>query len=370
MKKRSAAIALLLATAAVMPVSGCGEKVKEVGKEGVPIVRGVILQEVVSEAIPDNLVAVGTVKARNAALIAARIPGTVSMLYAREGDRVAKGKLLLTLEANESMAGAAGAQAAVEEARRGVEEALARKRLADISFERYHKLFQEQAVTRQEFDVRLTEKDTASEGVARAEARLVQARESSRAAGTVAGYARIMAPISGIVTGKSVDAGMTVFPGMPLITVEEEGHYRLEVSAPESLLGNVKVGQALKVQIDGVTGEMGGRVAEVVPVVDFASRTFTIKVDVSGKGLRSGIYGKAFFPVGERKGVLVPKRAVVERGALTSVWVVDKGNIARMRLVKTGREVNDRVEVLSGLSAGERVVVGGVEKVVEGARIQ
>ncbi|KAF0219707.1 MAG: RND family efflux transporter MFP [Geobacteraceae bacterium] len=370
MKKRSAAIALLLAAAAFMPVSGCSENVKGGGKNSPPIVKGAILQDVATEAIPDNLVAVGTVKARNAALIAARIPGAVSTIFVKEGDRVAKGKLLLTLEANESTAGAAGAKAAVEEARRGVEEALARKRLADTTFERYHKLLQEQAVTRQEFDIRLTDKDTANEGVARAEARLAQARENARAAGTVAGYTRISAPLSGLVTSKSVDAGMTVFPGMPLMTVEEEGRYRLEVSAPESLMGNVKLGQALKVQIDGVTGETEGRVAEVVPAIDPASRTFTVKVDISAGGLRSGIYGRALFPVGERKGVLVPKRAIVERGALTSLWVVDKENIARMRLVKTGREVNERVEVLSGLSGGERVVVGGVEKVVEGARIQ
>ena len=251
-----------------------------------------------------------------------------------------------------------------------VDEARARKRLADATFERYRNLFQEQAVTRQEYEGKEMEKEVAGQGAARAEARLVLARENARAAGTVAGYTRISAPLSGLVASKSVDAGMTVFPGMQLMTVEEEGHYRLEVSAPESLLGKVQVGQALNVQIDGVTGDMGGRVAEVVPAVDPASRTFIVKVDISGKGLRSGIYGRALFPVGERKGLLVPKMAIVERGALTSVWVADKENIARMRLVKTGREVHERVEVLSGLSAGERVVIGGVEKVGEGAKFQ
>lgn len=370
MRKFAAAFALLLAVAAVTLVSGCGEKVKEGGTVSLPVVKGVALQEVTAEGIPDGLVAVGTVKARNAALIAARIPGTVSALHVKEGDRVTKGKLLLALEAAESTAGAAGAHAAVEEARSGVEEALARKRLADTTFERYHKLLQEQAVTRQEFDTRRAEKETAQEGVARAEARLVQMRENARAAGTLAGYARIVAPISGIVTGKSVDVGMTVFPGMPLMTVEEEGRYRLEVAAPESLLGSVKSGQALKVQIDGIAGNLEGKVAEVVPTIDPASRTFAVKVDIVGKGLRSGVYGKALFPTGERKGLLLPKGAVVERGALMSVWVVGRERVARMRLIKTGREVNGRVEVLSGLTAGERVVTGGVEKVVEGARIE
>ena len=165
--------------------------------------------------------AVGTVKARNAAMLAARIPGAVTAVYAREGDRVAKGKLLVVLEATETAAGAAGAKAGVVEAERGLEEARARERLADVTFERYRKLFAEQAVTRQEFDGRQTEKEVAVQGVAQAEARLAQAREGSRAAGTLAGYTRVIAPISGIVTAKTVDVGMTVFPGAQLLTVEE-----------------------------------------------------------------------------------------------------------------------------------------------------
>src|SRR5574340_736416 len=114
---------------------------------------------------------------------------------------------------------------------------------------------------------------------------------------------------------------------------------------------------------------MAGRVAEVAAAVDPASRTLTVKVDIGAKGLRSGVFGRAYFPVGVRQGLLVPKGAVVERGALTSVWVAGKDNIVRMRLVKTGQAVDDRIEVLSGLSAGERVVVGGAEKVVDGAKI-
>jgi RND family efflux transporter MFP subunit len=162
---------------------------------------------------------------------------------------------------------------------------------------------------------------------------------------------------------------MTVFPGTPLMTVEEEGNYRLEVAAPEALLGRVKSGAPLRVSIDG-GGEMAGRVAEVVPTIDPASRTFIVKVDIAARGLRSGMYGRASFPVGERQALLVPKGAVVERGALTSVWVVDSRNVARMRLVKRGRATGDRAEILAGLSAGEKVVTAGVEKVVDGAQIE
>ena len=371
MKRYVAAVSCLILAAGLATAAGCGKKEKSGAvTDATPVVMGVALQQVTAGAFPEQIEAVGTVRARNSSSIAARIVGTITGVHVREGERVAKGKLLVTLAATEVTSGAAGARAGEEEARRGVEDARAREKLAAVTFERYQKLLQEQAVTRQEFDVRRMEKDVAAEGVARAEARLAQAREGAKSAGAIAGYTRISAPLAGIVTARPVEVGMTVFPGMPLLTVEEEGHYRLEVAAPESLSGKVKTGDRVNFSIDGIGVGMSGKVAEVVPAVDPASRTFIVKIDVEAKGVRSGVYGRALFPVGSRTAVSVPKSALVVRGALTSVWAVGKDNVARMRLVKAGQSLGDRVEVLSGLSEGERVVVNGIEKVVDGARIQ
>jgi RND family efflux transporter MFP subunit len=360
-----------LAMVGILVAGGCSGREKgEGGAKSPPVVSGVKSEAAATASVPELLEAVGTVRARTTAQIAARLAGTVTAVHVREGDRVGAGRLLVSLSAVESTAGAAGATAAVEEAKRGVGEALARRRLADTTFDRYDRLFREQAVTRQEFDGKSTEREVAAEGVARAEARLVQAREAARAAGTVAGYTRVTAPIAGIVTGKTVEAGMTVFPGTPLLTVEEEGNYRLEVAAPAELLGKVKAGDVVPVSLDAAGAGMNCRVVEVVPTVDPVSRTFTVKVAVPGSGLRTGMYGRAAFPVGQRKALLVPKGSVVERGALTSVWVIDPRNIARMRLVKVGKATADRLEILAGLSEGERVVTFGVEKIVDGAHVE
>lgn len=370
MKSRTVTLTLV-PVILILALAGCGGR-KDVGgeKEKTPVVTGVNVEKVSTSNIPDLMEVVGTVKARNSAVIAARIPGTVTGVFVTEGERVGKGKILVTLEAAESTAQAAAASATVEEALRGVEEARARKRLADATFERYHNLFREEAVTRQELDNRRADKEVADQGVARAEARLAAAREAARAAGAVAGYTRITAPISGIVTAKQVEKGMTVFPGMPLLTVEEEGAYRLEAAVPESMVGKVRVGDTVRVSVDGASVSLSGRIAEVVPTADPGSRTFTAKVDIPGKGLKSGMFGRVFLSAGERKGVLVPRGALVERGGLTSVWVLDGKNMARMRLVKPGAIHGDRVEILTGLADGERVVVGGIEKVSEGAEIR
>jgi RND family efflux transporter MFP subunit len=361
---RGALLALLIAS-----TFGCGKKDAEPVAPSAPVVvQGTSVQAVAQEAIPEIQEAVGTVKARNFAVVSARIAGSVTRVYVKEGDRVAKGKTLVAIEAAESGAAAAGAASGVEEAARAVAEARARQKLADATLDRYRRLFNEKAVTPQEFEGRQMEQEVAHQGVARAEARLSQARQSSKGAGTIAGYGTVTSPISGLVIAKQVEAGQTVFPGTPLVTVEGDDGFRLEVAAGEGLLGQVKLGDQVGIAVPGAPST--GRVSEIVPMVDPVSRTFNVKIDVPAKGLRSGTFGKALFRVGSRQGISVPVAAVVERGALTSVWTVSREGIARLRLVKLGQTLGSRVEVLSGLNAGERIVTAGAERVTDGAKVQ
>lgn len=360
---------MLLLMAALL--AGCGAKEADRGKgPAQALVTGVTVQRVESATIPEELEVLGTVRAKNGAAIAARIAGTVTGVRVKAGDRVSRGQLLLEIEAVEGMAGAAAATASVTEAQQGLEEARSRRDLARVTFGRFEKLFQEQAVTRQEFDVRRTELAVADQGVAQAEARLARAREESKAAASVAGHGRVTSPLSGVVTARPAEVGMTVFPGTLLVTVEEGGEYRLEANAPESLLRQVKPGDTVRVAIEGSGAPAPGRVVEVVPSVDPASRTFPVKIAISVSGVTSGAYGRAWFATGSRTGIMVPPSAVFERGALTAVWVVAPDRTSRMRLVKTGRRTTDTVEILAGLSVGEQVVVAGGEKVTDGVKVQ
>lgn len=365
---------VLISLLVVLANSGCSRKGHEAERKGTvqgPAVKGVSLETVANVAMPETIEVVGTIRASTSAVVSARIPGTVRMLRVREGDRVRRGQVLAQLDAQESLATAAGAMAGIDEAGRALDEALARKRLAETTFERYHKLFNEQAVTRQEFDTKQTEMELAVQGVARAEARLQQAREGSRGAAALAGYTRVTAPISGIITVRQADLGASVFPGQPLMTIEDEGSYQLELGAPESLIPRIGPGAPVQITLDALDSSFSSRIAEVVPSADPASRTFTVKIPLRQKGLKSGMFGRGVINLGTRiKGILVSKRGVVEHGSMTSVWVVGQDGIARMRLVKAGKAVGEKVEILSGLTEGERVVASGVEKVSEGARIE
>jgi RND family efflux transporter MFP subunit len=367
---RSYSVALVVTIAVSLGLTGCSDT-KHGAQAPPPAVSGLTVTAVKVSDLPETLDVVGTVRARTSAMVSARIAGTVSVLHVREGDRVRKGQLLGQLDSKENLAQATGAVAAIDEAKRGVEEAQARQKLADSTFGRFKKLYDEQALTRQEFDTRQTERDLAHQAVARAEARLRQTQETSRAAGALADYTRIVAPISGIIVAKQADLGSTVFPGQPLMTIDDEGSYQLELAIPESQVRAVRAGTPVQVQIDATGNSFSTRVTEVVPTSDPASRTYTAKVAIPQKGVRSGMFGRGSIALGSSvKGVRVPRSAVFERGALTAVWSVGTDEIVRMRLVKTGRVVGDSIEILSGLADADRIVTAGMEKALDGARLQ
>jgi len=361
----------ILLTAAL--AAGCS-KSPEAGKaEKLPVtvVKGVSLEVVKIVAAPELIDVVGSVRARTSAIVSTRIPGSISVLRVREGDRVRKGQLLAQLDAQENQANAAVATAAIDEARRGLDEAQSRKKLADTTFDRYQNLFNEQAVTRQEFDVKQTEKDVAAQGVARAHSRLKQSQAGAKAATTMSNYTRIIAPISGIIVSKQADLGATVFPGQPLMTIDDDGSYQLELALPENSATKVKPGSPVQVTLDAIGGSFTARIAEIVPAADPASRTFIAKIALNQRGLKSGMFGRGAVSLGTTaNSITVPKKAVIEHGALTFVWALGKDNTARMRIVRVGRSIGERVEILSGLSEGDRIAVSGAEKLTEGARVE
>lgn len=370
MSKSYAGVLVLCALTVSLALNGCSDSHKTTATTP-PVISGLTVIPVQMTDLPELLDSVGTVRARTSAMVSARIPGTVSVLHVREGDRVRKGQLLGNLESMETGAQATGAIAAIDEAKRGLEEAQAHQKLADATYGRFKKLYDEQALTRQEFETRQTERDLSHQAVGRAKARLRQTKEASRAAGVMADYTKIVAPISGIIVAKPADLGATVFPGQPLMTIDDEGSYQLELSIPESQIRVVHAGTPVQVAIDALGTAFTARIAEIVPTSDPGSRTFTAKVPISSKGVRSGMFGRGSIALGSsQKGMQIPHSAVFERGALTAVWSVGSDDIVRMRLVKTGRVQGKMIEILSGLSNGDRIVVAGMEKAVDGARIQ
>lgn len=329
---------------------------------------------------PDLYEATGTVRARTTAVIASKVMGYVQQVSVQVGDRVREGQPLVTLDARDleanlrrAEAGRAEAVSAQPEVENGIAAAKANYELAQATFRRIDDLASKKSVSNQEFDEASARLKAAQANYEMAQAKreqlqskIAQAEQEQGAARIMRDYAAITAPFAGVVTAKSVEPGNLAAPGAPLLTIEREGVYRLESEIDESKLPAVRTGQSVKVTLDALGRTFDARVSEIVPSVDAASRAYTVKIDLPAvPQLRSGLFGKASFSLGSRQALAIPSKALQQNGQLQSVFVVANGE-ARTRLITAGRNFDDAVEVLSGLNAGESVVVAPPPALADG----
>jgi RND family efflux transporter MFP subunit len=339
------------------------------------------VETVMPSPIVDWYSASGTVRARYTAAIASKIAANILDVRVQAGDRVVAGQTLVVLdranlEANLRRAEAACAEAesAITEAENAIAASNATLDLARVTHRRVEDLLAKSSVSQQESDesqARLRSAAASLEIAAskrrQALARRSQAEAELAAARVALSYATLAAPFPGLVTERKADAGSMATPGVPLLTVEREGNLRLEISIDESRLGLVRIGSQVTVEFDGLNRTVSGHVAETVPSIDAATRSLIAKVDLPAvPGLRAGMFGRAAFTAGERQALLVPQSAVLERGQIRSVYVVER-EIARLRLVTLGETRDNRREVLSGLTAGERIIVEPAPRVSDGS---
>jgi membrane fusion protein, multidrug efflux system len=372
----------VLVSAAIL--SGCGgNETHPMAASNAPAVS-VQSATVRSQEWPDEYEATGTVRARTASVLSSKVMAYVRQVHVQVGDRVKEGQELVTLDAQDLDANVRVAEAAEAEVRsafpeadNGVTGAKANLDLAQSTFKRMEELASKKSISNQEFDeasARLKSAQAAFD-MARArrsqlDSKLAQVDQEIRAAKITRGYTRIAAPFAGVVTAKSVELGNLAAPGAPLLTIEREGAYRLEASVDESKLPFVKTGQTVDVSLDALDRRLTARVSEIVPAVDSASRAYTVKIDLPAlPNLRSGMFGRAWFPMSARKVLTMPAAALVERGQLQSVFVIEDG-VARNRLVTIGKREPNAVEVLSGLSEGEQVVSPIAAGLADGARVE
>jgi RND family efflux transporter MFP subunit len=286
--------------------------------------------------------AAGTVQAQRRTLVSARLLATIATVRVRAGEAVSAGDVLIELDARELTA-------RVEEARGAVRAAEAEqaRRAADLA--RAQALIRRGAISQSEFD-------QAQAAASIAAATATRGREALSAAEIGLSYTRITAPVSGRVVDRYAEPGDTAVPGQPLLALYDPSALRIEVPVRESLLPLFHIGDALDVRIGDRM--LAGIVDEVVPQAEAGSRTFMVKIGLPREaGVYTGMFGRALIRTGERERLLIPGGTIERVGQLDFVNVVgDDGTLAR-RLVTLGAATGDQVEVLSGLRAGERVLL-------------
>jgi RND family efflux transporter MFP subunit len=333
---------IILAVLLAVVAAGCGKHGEDQAPAGPGPVVAVAVTEVAVQPLWDEEEVVGSVEAAQRAVLSAKVTGVIDSLQAAPGARVSRGEVLATIDAREIRARLDSAVAAQDQAKK--------------DFARIERLLQSGSSTRQEFDAATTRLRTA-------EAAQVEAR-------TMLQYTEITAPFGGVVTRKLVEVGDLATPGKPLLEMENSSLLRFECEIPEALIDRVQMGAELPVAVDAAGLTLTGQVSEIAPSASAGSRTFLVKLDLPpAEKLRAGQFGRVRVPVRERPAVLVDEGAVVRRGQIESVFIIGEG-VARLRLVKTGRRHDGQVEIISGLSGGEKVASKDAHLLGDGAAVE
>jgi RND family efflux transporter MFP subunit len=326
-------------------IAACGGSAPQPAADTPPPIRAKVDRAAAVEV--DRTVELsGTVEALRTAAVASRVMATVVAVLVQPGDSVKAGQVLAEIDP----AAAKGQEA---QARGALAQAEAAMALAQRNYERFVALHASSAASELELDLARMQFEQAKGAVE-------QAQGAVAAAASIAADAQVVAPFAGRVAAKLVEVGDLAVPGRPLFLVESAAGRRLVVQVPESLASGVRVGSQIPVRLDAAPagGNEFGRVVEMTPGANPASHTFTVKIQLDGVDIPSGAAGRAAIPAGRRSTVTVPERAVLLQGGVAMVVLRDQEGKARTRAVTVGNRLPDgRVEVLSGLSGGEVVLV-------------
>lgn len=318
----------------------CSKKERHsAGGESLPAVS-VALQAVEARPHVASEEVAGSVRARLQAAITPEATARIEKMLVAPGQRVKQGEALLQLDPRD-------AQAKLDQARAVCEQ-------TGKSLQRYSALVASKAASQADYDAAVANHRVAQAALAQAE--------------TALGHTTIVAPFDGVITRKLADVGDLASPWKTVLEMEDPAALRFEADVPEAIIGSVRDGAALPVRVGTVN--VSGTVKEIAPVADVQSRTFLVKLDLpQAPGLRTGQFGRAEVPVSETTVLRAASGAVIRRGQMEIAFVLD-GAHARLRLVKTGKNFGGEVEIVSGLEAGEKVVVENAARLADGQPVE
>jgi RND family efflux transporter MFP subunit len=313
-------------------LAACGGPKVQPGKvdavAGAPLPADAALVTVAEQALAPRIDVVGTVASEKTITLSARLGAYVQEVFVSAGDRVKAGQLLVNLDDREIREQFTAAEAQFKQ--------------ADREYQRVRSLMEKGAATEQS-------KTAAEAAYTAARAQLEQVK-------VMLTYARVTAPIDGVVTERRVEVGDLAGPGQPLLVVYDPSRMRLEVPVPVRLIQRVALGAKVEVTLDQARQPVAGEITEIVSEIDPLSRTRKVKVRLVGtEDVLPGTFGRLWLEDDARPTVLLPPAAITRVGQLETVRVARDGRLYQ-RLVRSGPARGDQVEILSGLNAGEQVL--------------
>ena len=304
----------------------------------------------------------GKLEADKQSNLSTRMMGQITAIYAKPGQKVSKGDLLIQIRNQDILAKKAQVEASKVEATTAYES-------AQKDLKRFEALHAANSASDKELDDMRTHYQMAKARLSAVEQMEREVEENIR-------YTAIRAPYNGTVTGKFVNEGDMANPGMPLLSMESPSQWKVYARIPELEIANVKLNDPVKVQFTASPGtEVAGVISEINPSSANTGSQFEAKIlldadAVKSIDLYSGMYATVLHAKGTEKMIRVPQSSLVKRGQLTGLYTVGANNNSVLRWIRTGKTYNDSIEVLSGLSDGERYILSGEGKLYDGAIVE
>jgi len=307
----------------------------------------------------------GQIEAKQTVNISTRVMGFITKITVKTGDKVQKGQLLATISNQDIQAKKAQADAMIQEAEIAFKNAQKDK-------ERFDALDKVGNATAKEME-NINMQFNSSKS------RLEMARQMSNEAKAMLAYTNLEAPISGIITQKLADEGSMANPGMPLLTIEQNGSFQASVSVPETNIGLIKEGEKASLNIKSINKTITGTITQISSSSKTTGGQYIVKIVLSekdSKGLYSGMYVNATIETKEKVKdtnsglILIPVSSIVHQDQLTGIYTVSSANTAQLRWLRLGKTFGDKVEVISGLDTNEPIIVQTQEKLYNGRPVE
>lgn len=292
----------------------------------------------------------GVVEATRQSTVSAQIAGRVKEVNFDIGDKVKKGQVILRIDEREADQALAGSQAQARQAQAALQN-------AKVNYERSQQLFEQKFISQSALDKALSDYKMAQAQAAASEA---GAKQSALAQA----YTSVIAPYPGVVSARMVELGEMVMVGKPLMTGFDPSQMRVIVNVPQYKLGDIGQHPAVKIEIPSLSRWIKAASVVVQPSADIRTHSTQVKISLpeNEPGLYPGMFVRAHFVIGKASKLLIPASAVVRRSEVVAVYVVDEKGAVNLRQIRVSEAAGENeVEVLSGLTQGERVAVDAVK---------
>lgn len=352
--------------AGLLLTAACSSEKKETPADSQPQKPIVVSVSQPTQTSSSGIRISGQTEAVQSVNISTKLMGVITRVYAKVGDHVAKGQLLVSVNNQDIRTKKAQTEAMYAEAEAAFHS-------TEKDFNRYTALVKQESATAKEMDNITLQYNSAK-------SRLEAAKQMRNEVDVMLGYSSLRAPFSGLVTQKLMDEGSMATPGMPILTIEQAGVLQVSAAVPESEISQVRLNGPATVIVKATGSSFASQISQISPSSATTGGQYLVKISIPAsrsKGLYAGMYvnvvlltSGATSASADTKSVRIPASAIIHKDQLTGIYTLSSVNTALLRWVRLGKTFGQEVEVISGLNPSETYITHSDGKLYNGVPVK